>query len=273
MTMLSYEISRRRPALKKKLVRMGLEKELPPGSDIDTHFTPTYDPWDQRFWVVPEGDLFRVIRDGTATVVTGHIETFTHTGIRLTVGTELPADVVMTATGLSMPALGGITLVVDGAPVELSKTVRYRGAMFSGVPDLAAAIGYTNASWTLKCELIRVYFCRLLADMDRRGAAQVTPTWAEDTLPEVPFLDLRSGYVQRSIGDFPRQGETASWRVHQNYVRDRKMFAAGAHAYDGLDFRRRPPARIVAEAGEPPAEVLVGAGPPRWGEIPLTGDA
>jgi len=239
LTMLSYQLSKRRPELMKGLVRKGLEKELPAGFDIEQHFTPPYDPWDQRFCIVPEGDLFRAIREGSASVVTGHIETFTETGLRLTTGEQIEADVVVTATGLNMLVLGGIALSVDGEAVKLSETVGYKGMMFSGVPNLAAAIGYTNASWTLKCDLICEYVCRLLGHMDARGLDQVTPEWTGPELPEVPFIDLRSGYVLRSVGDFPKQGDRAPWRVHQNYLLDRRMLGGGRHAYDGLRFTSR----------------------------------
>src|SRR4051812_17973737 len=246
LTMLLYQVSKRRPERIKRLVRKGIEKQLPAGFDIDTHFTPPYNPWDQRFCIVPEGDLFRAISDGRASVATGHIETFTPTGIRLVGGEELPADIVVTATGLNMLVLGGVQLVVDGVPVKPSETVGYRGAMFSGVPNLAAAVGYTNASWTLKCDLICGYVARLLAHMDAVGAAQVVPRWTEDVLPEGPFLDLQSGYVLRSIHEFPRQGDQTPWRVHQNWIKDRKMFGPGPDAYVGLEFSS--PARVPAEA-------------------------
>jgi cation diffusion facilitator CzcD-associated flavoprotein CzcO len=146
-----YVLSKKHPALVKRLLRKGLERSLPEGYDIDTHFTPRYDPWDQRFCVVPDGDLFTAIREERASVVTGHIETFTQKGVRLVGGEELEADIVVTATGLTMLLLGGITLSVDGVETKPSDTVGYRGTMFSGIPNLAASVGYTNASWTLKC--------------------------------------------------------------------------------------------------------------------------
>ena len=235
LTMLSYQVSRRRPELMKALVRKGLDKELP-GFDVEQHFTPPYDPWDQRFCIVPDGDLFRALRAGTASVVTGQIETFTETGIRLASGEELEADLVVTATGLNMLVLGGTRFVVDGREITLSETVGYKGTMFSGIPNLAAALGYTNASWTLKCDLICAWVCRLLGDMAATGVDTVVPEWTEPELPEVPFVDLQSGYVLRSVGDFPKQGDRAPWRVHQNYLRDRRMLGAGRAAYEGLRF-------------------------------------
>jgi monooxygenase len=247
LTMFAYQLSKRRPDLMKKLVRKGLEKELPAGFDIATHFTPPYNPWDQRFCIVPEGDLFRAIRDGKASIATGHIETFTPRGIRLTTGEELEADVVVTATGLQMLVFGGVQFVVDGEQVDVAKTVAYKGMMLSGVPNLAASVGYTNASWTLKCDLICGYVGGLLAHMDRVGAAQVTPVWTEASLPDVPFLDLQSGYVLRSVDAFPRQGHALPWRVHQNYLRDRRMFRPGSGAFDGLVFTPASALRPVPE--------------------------
>jgi monooxygenase len=237
LTMLSYQLSKRRPALMKALVRKGLEKELPAGFDIATHFSPPYNPWDQRFCIVPEGDLFRAIRHGKASMVTGHIETFTEKGIRLTNGDELMADVVVTATGLQMLVFGGVQFVVDGRDIKMSEVVAYKGMMLSGVPNLAASVGYTNASWTLKCDLICAYVGGLLAHMDRLGVDQVTPRWT-GALPDVPFLNLTSGYVMRSVGEFPKQGHALPWRVHQNYILDRKMFRPSSATFDGLEFTR-----------------------------------
>jgi len=240
LTMASYQLSKRKPHVMKALVRKDLERRLPEGYDIDTHFTPPYDPWDQRFCIVPDGDLFRAIRKGQASVVTGQIDRFTPTGVRLTTGEELAADVVVTATGLNMLVLGGMEVVVDGQKVDLSRTVGYKGMMFSGVPNLAAAIGYTNASWTLKCDLVCEYVCRLLGHMDEQGYDVVTPRWSEPELPEVPFVDLRSGYVLRSIDQFPRQAERAPWRLHQNYVKDLLLLRHGRGQYDELAFTRVP---------------------------------
>jgi monooxygenase len=238
LTMLAYQVSKKRPELMKGLVRKGLEKELPAGFDIATHFTPPYNPWDQRFCIVPEGDLFRSIREGKASIVTGHIDTFTPSGIRLTTGEELDADVVVTATGLQMLVFGGVQFVVDGRDIKVPETVAYKGMMLSGVPNMATAVGYTNASWTLKCDLICSYVGGLLKHMDRMGVSQVTPVWPDESLPDVPFLDLQSGYVLRSVDAFPKQGTALPWRVHQNYIRDRKMFRPGPGAFDGLEFRR-----------------------------------
>jgi monooxygenase len=247
-TMGFYQLSRRRPELLKKMVRKELARRLPPDFDIDTHFTPPYDPWDQRFCLAPDGDLFTALRAGKASVVTGVIETFTPAGVRLTTGEEVPADVVVTATGLQMLALGGVALVVDGEPVRLSETVGYKGMMISGVPNLAIAVGYTNASWTLKCELVCHYVCRLLNHMREAGNDVVVPRWTEPELPTKPFLDLQSGYVLRSVQDFPKQASRAPWRVHQNYVRDLLLLRYGRRPFEALEFRR---AAVPKDKGTP----------------------
>ncbi|HET7530983.1 MAG TPA: NAD(P)/FAD-dependent oxidoreductase [Mycobacteriales bacterium] len=238
LTMLSFQLSRRRPHVMKGIIRKGLQKQLPAGYDIDTHFTPRYNPWDQRLCLVPDGDLFRVLSDGTASIVTDTIDTFTERGIRLASGEELEADIIVTATGLNMLALGGLTFTVDGRPVKLSETIGYKGMMFSGVPNLASAVGYTNASWTLKCDLTCEYVCRLLNYMDDEGYRQVVPKAPDPSVPTRPFIDLTSGYVQRSVDQFPRQGQKAPWRLYQNYVRDILLLRHGKLVDDALEFSR-----------------------------------
>jgi monooxygenase len=220
VTMLVFQLSRRRPRAMKALIRKGLESRLPPGYDIDTHFKPRYNPWDQRMCLVPDGDLFESISDGRATVVTDTIETFTETGLELQSGAELEADLVVTATGLDLLALGGMEISVDGREVEIPKTMGYKGMMLSGVPNMAVAIGYTNASWTLKCDLTCEYVCRLLKHMDDHGYRQATPVNNDPSVAEEPFIDFTSGYVLRAIDRFPRQGSKAPWRLYQNYARD-----------------------------------------------------
>ncbi len=236
VTTLAYQLSRRRPELAKRLLRRGLEAELPADYDFDTHFKPRYEPWDQRLCLVPDGDLFRVIRDGDASIVTDRIAEFTGDGIRLESGAELPADVVITATGLNLLPLGGLALAVDGEDVDLSRKVGYKGIMLSGVPNLAIAIGYSNASWTLKCDLAALFVCRLLNHMDAHGYRQCTPRWPERDLPDEPFLDLTSGYVQRSIDQFPKQGPRTPWRLHQNYARDVVLLKHRPVADEGMEF-------------------------------------
>ncbi len=245
-----FQLSRRRPAFIKKLLRKGVEKQLPPGYDIDTHFTPTYQPWDQRLCLVPDGDLFKTISNGDASVVTDRIETFTETGIRLVSGKELEADVIVTATGLNLMVLGGLTLSVDGQEQQISETVGYKGMMFSGIPNMALTLGYTNASWTLKGDLCAEYVCRLLNHMDEHGYASCTPRGPDPSLPTEPFIDLVSGYVLRSIDQLPKQGMTTPWRLHQNYARDIVMLRHGPIEDEAIVFARKG-ATTASAAAEP----------------------
>jgi monooxygenase len=219
VTTASYQLARRRPELMKRLIRKGVAAQLPEGYEIDTHFKPAYDPWDQRLCLVPDGDLFRSIREGGVDVVTDHVERFTERGVLLTSGRELEADVVVTATGLSLLAFGGIELEVDGEPVHLPDTMAYKGMLLSGVPNFAYVIGYTNASWTLKADLVSEYVCRLLAHLRDRGYDTVVAEREAD-VEEEPFMDFASGYVQRSLHLLPKQGSRAPWRLRQNYLRD-----------------------------------------------------
>ena len=219
-SMFFYKLSRSSPELVKKLVRAGLRHALGPDFDIAKHFTPSYNPWDQRLCLVPNGDLFRVIRKGSASVATDRIETFTETGIKLQSGAELQADVVVSATGLDLLLLGGVEFSTDGQPVVLPKSMSYKGIMCSDVPNLAYAIGYTNASWTLKVDLTSEYVCRLLNYMDRHGYRQCTPRRTDPTVTEEPLIDFSSGYVLRAIDKFPRQGSKTPWKLYQNYALD-----------------------------------------------------
>jgi monooxygenase len=236
-TQANYQLSRRAPRLMKGLIRRGLVRNLPPDLDVDIHFSPPYEPWDQRLCLVPDADLFRAISAGTASVVTDRIERFTPKGVLLGSGDELPADVVVAATGLEMLAFGGASFEVDGEPVDLSRTVGYKGMMFSGLPNLALALGYTNASWTLKCDLISQYVCRLLTYLDEHGYRSVTPRRPPANQPLLPFVDLQSGYVKRAEALLPKQGSRYPWRVHQNYFRDRKLFAKSPLTDAGVTFR------------------------------------
>jgi monooxygenase len=250
LTMASFQLSRRRPGLMRKLVRKGLERRLPAGYDIDTHFNPTYDPWDQRLCLVPNGDLFEAIGNGSASVVTDQIDTFTEHGIRLASGTELQADLVITATGLNLLALGGIEIAVDGREIVLPQTMSYKGMMLGGVPNFAFAVGYTNASWTLKCDLTCEYVCRLLNHMDKLGYVQCTAHNRDPSVLERPFIDFSSGYVQRSIDKFPKQGSKAPWRLHQNYALDIFNLKFGSLQDSAMEFSR---AGSAAETREPVA--------------------
>jgi cation diffusion facilitator CzcD-associated flavoprotein CzcO len=215
-----YQLSRRRPGLVRKLIRAGLERQLPAGYDIDTHFAPRYQPWDQRLCLVPDGDLFKAIRSGRASVVTGQIKSFTESGIALTSGEHLDADIIVTATGLNLLLFGGMTLSVDGRPVAAPQTLAYKGMMLSGVPNFAFTVGYPNASWTLKADLVSEYVCRLLAHMDARGARQCVPVDDDPTITRRPLLDLTSGYIQRSLDKLPKSGSRAPWRLGMNYAQD-----------------------------------------------------
>jgi monooxygenase len=219
MMLLVYRLSKRRPELVKKLIRKGLERRLPAGYDIDTHFKPTYNPWDQRMCLVPDSDLFEAISAGRASVVTDRIDTFTKKGLLLESGTELEADLIITATGLNLLWLGGLEISVDGEDLDLSKALSYKGLMLSGVPNMAFAVGYTNASWTLKCDLTSEYVCRVLNHMDAHGYRICVPR-RDPTITEQPILDLTSGYVLRSLDKFPKQGSRPPWKLHQNYARD-----------------------------------------------------
>jgi cation diffusion facilitator CzcD-associated flavoprotein CzcO len=214
-----FQLARKKPALMIKRILDGVRAQLGPDYDVATHFTPRYNPWDQRLCLVPDGDLFKAIRGGKAAVATGTIETFTETGLRLTSGQELEADIIVAATGLKLQMLGGMKLSLGGAPVEPRETWLYKGMMLSDVPNLAVAIGYTNASWTLKCELTARYVCRLLRAMDAKGAAWCRPLRGETT-GETPLIDFSSGYIQRAADILPRQGDRKPWRLHQNYVLD-----------------------------------------------------
>lgn len=235
LSTLLYQLSRRRPQTVKKLLRRGLLNQLPPGFDVDRHFTPRYDPWDQRLCLAPDGDFFAAIRAGKVSIVTDAIETFTDTGIRLVSGEELPAEVVVTATGLELVPLGGVRITVDGERVALGECFAYKGMMLSDVPNLAFTVGYTNASWTLKADLVAGYVCRLLKHMDARGLVECRPI--RPTTEPAPLLDLSSGYVARSVASLPKQGSAAPWRVHQNYPRDLLLFKRSAVDDPAMSFR------------------------------------
>jgi cation diffusion facilitator CzcD-associated flavoprotein CzcO len=214
-----FRLARKKPKQVKDYILKMVGEHL--GEDyVKKHFTPSYNPWDQRLCLVPNGDLFDAIKTDKADVVTDHIETFTEDGIRLKSGAELKADLIVTATGLNMKLLSGLEVTVDGKPVEFSKTFNYKGMMYSGVPNLASSFGYTNASWTLKCDLTCEYVCRIVNHMDKTGTRQATPVLNDPNIEAEPWLDFSSGYVQRAIDQFPRQGTKAPWKVYQNYALD-----------------------------------------------------
>lgn len=214
-----YQLCRRAPAVAKRILLTGLHRQLSDPGHVETHFTPDYNPWDQRVCVAPDGDLFREIRCGRVSVVTDRIEQFTESGIRLASGRELPADIVISATGLTLQMFGGIQLTVDGTPVQSGERFVYRGCMLSGVPNLALCVGYTNASWTLRADLTSRYVCRLLRYLDRHGFASATPR-LPGPIEARPLLPLTSGYVRRAEAILPKQGARSPWRMRQNYFLD-----------------------------------------------------
>ncbi len=236
---LIYQLSQRRPAMIRKWIRKLAIGQLPAGYDVDTHFNPAYNPWDQRLCLVPDGDLFTAIRDGRASIVTGQIATFTERGLRLESGPELPADIVVTATGLQLLAFGGAQLTVDDRPVDLPETMAYKGMMLSGVPNFAFTIGYTNASWTLKADLVSEFTCRLLAYMDARGYRSCVPV-ADPSVTRRPLLDFAAGYVLRSIDQFPRAGSRAPWRLGMSYLSDVVTLRYGRIGDAAMRFSRPP---------------------------------
>jgi cation diffusion facilitator CzcD-associated flavoprotein CzcO len=234
-----FNLSRRKPEAVKKWIISQAQAQLGAGYDVKTHFTPSYNPWDQRLCLAPDADFFRAIKAGKADVVTDQIATFTASGIRLQSGGELTADIVVTATGLKMQLLGGIQVLVDGKPVKFSETTNFKGVMFSDAPNLFAAFGYTNASWTLKCDLTCAYVARLINYMDRRGYLACTPRLQDPSVKPEPLIDFSSGYIRRAIDQFPRQGSKKPWKLYQNYVRDLLSLRFGSVDDGALEFERR----------------------------------
>jgi cation diffusion facilitator CzcD-associated flavoprotein CzcO len=232
-----YRLCRRKPERVKHGIIKLVRDHLGPDYDVATHFTPAYNPWDQRLCLVPDADLFAAIRTGDVSIVTDQIERFTETGLLLRSGKELAADVIVTATGLKMRLMGGIELRVDGNPVDLGKTLSYKGMMFSDVPNLASAFGYTNASWTLKCELIAKYVCRLLNYMDARGYAYCTPR-RDPAIGEEASLGMTSGYIQRAAALLPKQGTRKPWKLYQNYLLDMATLRFGKVTDPSMEFTR-----------------------------------
>ena len=245
--MLIYQLSQRKPELVKRWIKDKLRKELGPDFDVDRHFTPPYNPWDQRMCLVPDGDMLIALREKRASIVTGLIDTFTPTGLKMKSGEHLDADIIITATGLELVALGGASLTVDGQPVQLNKSVNYKGCMLTGLPNLSFVFGYTNASWTLKADLLCAYVCRLLNYMDKHGYRQVVPRLNDPTVEDLPLLNLTSGYIQRALDRFPRQGSKLPWRLYQNYFFDTMMIRFGSIQDDALEFKR---AESPAKVGE-----------------------
>ncbi|AZQ54618.1 flavin-containing monooxygenase [Burkholderia cenocepacia] len=256
LTMYLYNVSRRKPDRTKQFIIRAASKQLGPDFDVAKHLTPRYMPWDQRVCLVPNGDLFKAIRAGRASIVTDEIERFTPTGLKLKSGQQLDADVIVTATGLKVKLLGGARVTVDGRAVDLPQTVSYKGMMYSDVPNLASSFGYTNASWTLKAELIARYVCRLLNHMRANGYDTCVPRLGAGDLGDVPAVNLSSGYIQRAAGILPKQGHRKPWKFHQNYVLDLASLKFSALADSAMHFERRAqtgPA-ATAPAAEPALE-------------------
>jgi len=237
LSMFFYILARRKPEVFKGMLLRNVRRQLGPDYDLK-HFTPGYEPWDQRLCIVPDSDLFKSIRSGRASISTDGIERFTREGLALKSGEHLDADIIVTATGLVMRIASGLDLVVDGKPVDLSKTMVYKGMMFSDVPNLAFAIGYTNASWTLKCDLTAGYVSRMLNYMGDHGYAQATPRRTDPTVTDEPVIDFTSGYVQRALSTLPRQGSKKPWRVHQNYALDMMIMKYGSLDDGTMEFSR-----------------------------------
>jgi monooxygenase len=241
-----YNLSRRKPLAVKNWIVKQAQLQLGADYDVKTHFTPRYNPWDQRLCLAPDADFFRAIKSGRAEIVTDEIDAFTESGIRLRSGREIAADIVVTATGLKLKLLGGISVAVDGKPVDFAQTMNFKGVMFSDVPNFAAVVGYTNASWTLKCDLTCAYVARLIKYMDRHGYAACTPRLRDPSVLPEPLIDFSSGYIQRAIDQFPRQGSKKPWRLYQNYVRDLFSLRFGTVSDKALEFNRRADIKAAA---------------------------
>jgi monooxygenase len=233
-----YQLCKRRPDRAKALILKGVRYFLGPDYDVEKHFTPRYNPWDQRLCLVPDADLFRAIRAKQVSVVTDQIETFTEAGIRLKSGNELEADLVVTATGLALQLLGGMTVEVDGKAIDPADTLAYKGMMYSDMPNFAMVSGYTNASWTLKADLVCEYVCRLLNHMQKNGLRQCTPRLDDPDMERLPWVDFSSGYIQRAVDKFPKQGARRPWRLHQNYAMDLMSLRYGSVRDKAMVFSR-----------------------------------
>ncbi|MGM0555579.1 MAG: flavin-containing monooxygenase [Myxococcota bacterium] len=234
--MLFFQYARRMPESARKYITELVRDAIGDKIDVDTHFNPSYDPWDQRLCFVPDDDLFDALNEGSASIVTDHIERFTETGIQLRSGDHLEADIVVSATGLELVVAGGATIEVDGEVVDPGEETMYKGAMLSNVPNAVMSVGYTNASWTLKCELISQWTCRLLDYMDEHGHDVVVPRLPADEDAEVPLIDFDSGYVLRALDDLPNQGEALPWRLYQNYIFDSVLFRLAPVSDEALAF-------------------------------------
>jgi monooxygenase len=240
-----YQLARKRPAYMRNLLMTMAQRRLPKGYDVEKHFGPSYNVWDQRLCLAPDGDFFRAIRHGKAEVVTDTIERFTKNGIKLSSGEELQADIIVTATGLNMQLLGGVQPTRNGEAFDLTSLMTYKGLMFSGVPNFAITFGYTNASWTLKADLVSEYVCRLLNYMDANGFDNVEPQHPGKDVDELPFMDFSPGYLLRSVHLLPKSGSREPWRLKQNYLLDMRTIRRGKIDGEGLRFaKKRAPVTV-----------------------------
>ncbi|HTQ21524.1 NAD(P)/FAD-dependent oxidoreductase [Mycobacterium sp.] len=241
-----YGFCRKWPQKMRNVLMGYAQRQLPEGYDVEKHFGPHYNPWDQRLCLVPNGDLFRAIRHDKADVVTDTIDRFTPTGIRLNSGRELPADIIITATGLNLQLFGGATVTVDGRSVDLTKSMAYKGMMLSGLPNMAYTVGYTNASWTLKADLVSEYVCRVLNYMDANAFDTVEVEHPGSSVEERPFMEFTPGYVLRALDELPKQGSRTPWRLNQNYLLDILLIRRGKIAGEGLRFAKKKQASVAA---------------------------
>lgn len=243
-----YNLCQRNPKLARRIIRTLNVKSLPAGYDVDTHFNPKYNPWDQRLCAVPDADLFRTISKGKASVVTDGIDRFTTNGILLKSGRELPADIIITATGLTMKLFGGIEVSVDGEVKNPHDSLVYKSFMLSDIPNLAFAFGYTNSSWTLKVDLVCDHLCRLLAYMDQHGYTTVVPVADDPTLAKRPMLDFDAGYILRGRDQFPQQGTSGPWTVEMDYWADHARLRKGPVEDAALRFSTASRTPVIAGA-------------------------
>ncbi|OBB75036.1 NAD(P)/FAD-dependent oxidoreductase [Mycobacterium sp. 852014-52144_SCH5372336] len=233
-----YQISRRFPNFMRKQLMTMAQRRLPEGYDVQKHFGPRYNPWDERLCLAPNGDLFRTIRHGKADVVTDTIERFTKTGIKLASGEELEADIIITATGLNLQLFGGAAIMRNGEPIELNETMAYKGMMLTHMPNMAFTIGYTNASWTLKADLVSEFFCRVLNYMDAEGFDRFEPMHPGNSVDERPLMDFTPGYVLRALDYLPKAGHVPPWRLKQNYLLDLQLIRRGKVDDEALEFTK-----------------------------------
>ena len=248
---LFFQLARRAPRVARERLIQGVREALGTSVDVDRHFTPRYGVWDQRVCLVPDGDLFDVLRSGRAEVVTDHIQRIGEQGVVLQSGRELPADIIVKATGLELELVGGCELQVDGRSFDFSQSVNYKGCMFSGLPNFAYTFGYTNASWTLKADLVAEFVCRLLNRMQAQAADSCMPREPDPGMRRDPFIDFSSGYVQRGLARFPRQGAGRPYRLYQNYLRDLLLLRHGRIEDGVLELRARPGVAPVAQVSHP----------------------